>query len=181
MLTNVTFTPGSVTVLTVAQAKKQLNIDADFNDQNDLLTEYIDAAVEACENYMGGHIIPGTLKLQYSKFEKEFVFEAFPLLSVASVKYFSGSEQTMDSANYALTKTNSRTYSLRIKTDLPQTDERFDAVEITVTCGFDSGKIPKSIIQAVKLQVANMYEFREDRKEVLSTHAMSLLRPYKKF
>lgn len=182
MLTNVNFTPGTLTVLTVAQAKKQLNIESDFTDQDDLIESYIDAAVEACENYIGGYIIPGSLVLSYSKFEKEFIFEAFPFKSITSVKYYSGdAQQTLSTENYALTKTNNKTYCLRIKSDLPQTDDRHDAVEITISVGFEGNKIPKPIVQAIKLQVANMYEVREDRKEVVNTSAMSLLRPYKKF
>lgn len=182
MLTNVNFTAETLSVLTVAQAKKQLNIEDGFNDHNDLIQSYIDAGVESCENYIGGYIIPGALVLSYSKFEKEFIFEAFPLKSITSVKYYKdGSQLTLSAINYALTKTNNKTFCLRIKSDLPQTDERHDAVEITVSVGFEGNKIPKTIVQAIKLQVANMYEVREDRKEVVSTSAMNLLRPYKKF
>lgn len=182
MLTNVQFTPSSLAVVTVAQAKKQLRIEADFTDEDDLIQSYIDAAVANCENFIGGHIIPGELVISYDKFESPVVFEAFPLKTITSVKYFTADvETTLDAAKYSLTKQSEKVFKLRFKEDTPSTDTRFDAVTITVACGFAGNAIPKPIIQAIKLQIADMYEIREDRKELLSTAAMSLLRPYKKY
>ena len=182
MITNVEFTPGTLSVVTLAQAKKQLRIESSFTDEDDLIQSYIDAAVVNCENYIGGHIIPGDLVLTYDKFASPVVFEAFPLKTITSVKYYADDvEVTLAAEKYALTKQNDKVYKLRFKEDTPTTDERFDAVKITVACGFAGDVIPKPIIQAIKLQIADMYEIREDRKEMLSTAAMSLLRPYKKF
>lgn len=182
MVTNVLFTPGSLVVVTLAQARKQLRIEDSFTDEDELIQSYIDAAVVNCENFIGGHIIPGDLVINYDKFESPVVFEAFPLKSVTSVKYFTSDvETTMDAAKYSLTKQSEKVFKLRFKEDTPSTDTRFDAVTITVACGFTGNVIPKPIIQAIKLQIADMYEIREDRKEMLSTAAMSLLRPYKKY
>ncbi len=182
MLTNVQFTPGTIEVLTLAQAKKQLKIDDDIDDENELIQSYIDAAVVNCENFIGGHIIPGALALTYDRFDSPVEFEAFPLKSVTTVNYYTADvETTLDSNKYSLTKLSGKVFKLRFKEVTPSTDERFDAVTITVACGFPSDVIPKPIIQAIKLQVSDMYEIREDRKEMLSTAAMSLLRPYKKY
>lgn len=182
MITNVEFTPGTLAVVTLAQAKKQLRIESSFTDEDDLIQSYIDAAVVNCENYIGGHIIPGDLVLTYDKFSSPVVFEAFPLKSITAVKYYANdTEVTLADTKYALTKQNDKVYKLRFKEDLPTTDTRFDAVKITIACGFAGNTIPKPIVQAIKLQIADMYEIREDRKEMLSTAAMSLLRPYKKF
>jgi len=182
MVTNNQFTPGTLVVVTLAQAKKQLNIEDGFTDQDELIQSYIDAAVPHCENFIGGHIIPGDLVLQLDKFDDPVIFEAFPLKAITSVKYYAdGTEVTLDPAKYALTKQSEKVFKLRFKEDLPTTDQRFDAVTITVACGFTDNKIPKPIVQAIKLQIADMYTIREDRKELLSTQAMSLLRPYKKY
>jgi uncharacterized phiE125 gp8 family phage protein len=182
MVTNDQFTPGTLTVVTLAQAKKQLNIEDSFTDQDDLIQSYIDAAVEHCENFIGGHIIPGDLVLQLDKFDDPVIFEAFPLKTITSVTYYANdTEETLDDAKYSLTKQSEKVFKLRFREDLPTTDKRFDAVTITVACGFAANKIPKPIVQAIKLQIADMYEIREDRKELLSTQAMSLLRPYKKY
>lgn len=182
MVTNDQFTPGTLAVLTVAQAKKQLRIEDSITDEDELIQSYIDAAVVNCENFIGGHIIPGDLVLTFDKFESPVVFEAFPLKEITSVTYFSNDATvTLDPAKYALTKQSEKVYKLRFKEDTPDADKRFDAVTITIACGYPGNTIPKPIIQAIKLQVADMYEIREDRKELLSTQAMSLLRPYKKY
>ena len=182
MVTNDQFTPGTLTVVTLAQAKKQLNIEDSFTDQDTLIESYIDASVENCENFIGGHIIPGDLVLQLDKFDDPVIFEAIPVKSITSVKYYAdGNEVTLSPEKYALTKQSETVFKLRFKEDLPTTDKRFDAVTITVACGFTDNKIPKPIVQAIKLQIADMYTIREDRKELLSTQAMSLLRPYKKY
>lgn len=183
MVTNHQFTPGTLAVITLAQAKKQLRIEDSFADENDLIQSYIDAAVVNCENFIGGHIIPGDLVLQLDKLENPVIFEAFPLKSITSVKYYDndGTEQTLNASKYALTKQSEKVFKLRFKEDLPTTEKRFDAVTITVACGFPGDAIPKPIVQAIKLQLSDMYEIREDRKELMSTQAMSLLRPYKKY
>jgi uncharacterized phiE125 gp8 family phage protein len=182
MNTNSIFTPGTLEVLSLANAKKQLRIESSFTEEDDLIQSYIDAAVVAAENFIGGHILPGSLVLSFDKFDNPVIFEAFPLKSVTSVKYFANEvEETLDVEKYQLTVQHGKVYKLQFRGDLPTTDKRFDAVTITVDCGFAGNAIPKPIVQAIKLMVADMYEIREDRKEVISTAAMSLLRPYKKF
>ena len=182
MVINAQFTPETLAVVTLAQAKKQLRIEAAFTDEDELIQSYIDAAVVNCENFIGGHIIPGDLVISYDKFESPVVFEAFPLKTITSVKYFAADvETTLAPEKYSLTKQSEKVFKLRFKEDTPSTDKRFDAVTITIACGFAENAIPKPIIQAIKLQIADMYEIREDRKELLSTAAMSLLRPYKKY
>jgi hypothetical protein len=64
---------------------------------------------------------------------------------------------------------------------MPAVDERFDAITVTIKIGYAVNKTPKPIVQAILLQIADMYERREDRTEVVATTAMSLLRPYKKY
>jgi uncharacterized phiE125 gp8 family phage protein len=182
MLTNTQFTPGTLAVLTLAQAKKQLRIDTAFTDEDDLIQSYIDAAIVNCENFIGGHIIPGGLVLTYDKFESPVVFEAFPLKAITNVKYFTdGVETILDSSKYSLTRQSEKVFKLRFKEDTPSIDDRFDAVKITIGCGFPDDLIPKPILQA-----GQMYEYREDSFQnnvfnMTNSPAYSLLRPYKKF
>jgi len=183
MITDITTTPGTpTTVLTVAKAKKHLRLDASFAEEDDLIQDYIDAAVVYAENYIGGNITDKNIVFKCDAFISPFIFEAFPIKSVTSVKYFEPGNQTeitLDAANYALTSQNLKTQVIRFKNDLPEVEKRFDAVTIIVNVGMAT--IEKPIVSAVMLMVADMYERREDRPEVLSTAAMSLLRPYKKF
>lgn len=183
MITDIQISAGTATtVVTLAKAKKHLRIEADFTDEDDLIQDYIDAAVTQAENYIGGHITDKNIVIKMTGFDNPLVFEAFPVKSVTSVKYFeqgNEEEQTMDSGSYTLTAESSKRFAIRFKNDLPTVQDRFDAVTVTINVGMVT--IDKPISQAVLLMVADMYERREDRAEVLSTAAMSLLRSYKKF
>ncbi len=183
MITDIQISAGTATdVVTLAKAKKHLKIEADVVDEDDLIQDYIDAAVTQAENYIGGYITDKNIVIKMTGFDNPLVFEAFPVKAVTSVKYFeqgNEAEQTMESANYNLTAETSKRFAIRFKGDLPSVQDRFDAVTVTINVGMIV--IDKPISQAVLLMVADMYERREDRAEVLSTAAMSLLRSYKKF
>lgn len=183
MITDIQISAGTATdVVTLAKAKKHLRVDADFTDEDDLIQDYIDAAVTQAENYIGGHITDKNIVIKMTGFDNPLVFEAFPVKAVTSVKYFEQgdeTEKTMDAVNYTLTAETSKRFAIRFKGDLPTVQDRFDAVTVTINVGMET--IDKPIAQAVLLMVADMYERREDRAEVLSTAAMSLLRSYKKF
>jgi uncharacterized phiE125 gp8 family phage protein len=173
---------GSLVVITLEQAKKQLRIEEDFTDEDELIQSYIDVAVELSEKFIGGHILPKVMTIKADAFSNPLVFEAFPLKEVISVKYFpkeGGAEATLPDSDYVLTKESEKVYRLRFKNTLPEVDERYDAVTYTIKVGMVA--VPKGIVQAVKLQVADMYERREDRAEVITTVADRLLRPYKKY
>jgi len=173
---------GTLEVLTLAQAKKQLRIESDFDDENDLIQSYIDAAVDLSEKFIGGHILPKIMTVKADEFANPLVFEAFPLKEVTSVKYFpkdGTSEATMLTTDYVLTKDSEKVFRLRFKNTLPETAVQYDAVTYSIKVGMTA--VPKGIIQAVKLMVSDMYERREDRAETVSTVAQSLLRAYKKY
>ena len=184
MVTDVKFEAiTGVEIVTLAKAKKQLKIEAGFNDEDDLIQGYIDASVGASEDYIGGHIAEKNMVLKLDVFESLIVFEAFPIQSIESIKYFpkdGAGEITMPTENYSLTSVNPKVSKISFKT-VPETTERFDAVTISVKVGIEASKVPKPIIQAILLQVSDMYERREDRTEVNLTVGTGLLRPYKKF
>lgn len=183
MITDVQITPGTATeVVTLVKAKKHLRVEASFAEEDDLIQDYIDAAVTQAENYIGGHIAEKNIIIKMTGFDNPLVFEAFPVKEVTSVKYFEQGvedEVTMAPENYTLTAETSKRYAIRFKGELPSVQDRFDAVTATIKVGMAT--IDKPISQAVLLMVADMYERREDRAEVFSTAAMSLLRSYKKF
>ena len=164
--------------------KKHLRVDLVCTDEDDLIRSFLEAAIEVCENYIGGHIASKDMVITLDAFDSPLAFEAFPMQSVASVEYYPKDneiKETMSSTNYSLTNANSKVFNLRFREQLPELANRFDAVTITVKVGFASGKVPKPIQQAILLKIADMYERRDDRAEVISTTSQALLRPYKKF
>jgi uncharacterized phiE125 gp8 family phage protein len=172
---------GTLAVVTLAQAKKQLRIEDDFTDEDELIQSYIDAAVELSEKFIGGHILPKIMTIKADAFQNPLVFEAFPLKEVTSIKYFDADdvEQTLNPSEYILTKDSEKVFRIRFKNTLPATFKRYDAVTYEIKVGM--AVVPTPIKQAIKLQIADMYERREDRVEVVRTASASLLRPYKKY
>jgi len=184
MVTDVQFEPGEAEIVSLARAKKHLKIEPSFTEEDDLIEGYISAAIEASENFIGGHILEKDMTIKMNAFDSPLVFEAFPLQSVTAVKYYPlGSEvlTEMLPAKYSLTTVGPKVFTLRFKESVPQTAERFDAVTVIVKVGNASGKTPKTISHAILLQVGDMNERREDRTAVMSTAAMALLRPHKKY
>jgi uncharacterized phiE125 gp8 family phage protein len=184
MVTDVKFTEGIIEIVSLAKAKKQLRLEPGFIDEDDLIQAYIDAAVIASENFIGGHIQQKDMVITMDGFDSPIEFEAFPMQSITTVKYYAAdgsAEATMADTLYKLTKLNDKVFSLRFVNDAPEVAVRFDAVTITIVVGNAVNKTPKPILQAILLQVADMYERREDRSEVIATTAMALLRPYKKY
>lgn len=184
MVIDVQYESNVVEIVSLEKAKKHLRLEPDFQDEDDLIESYISAAIEASENFIGGHILEKEMTMKMNSFESPLVFEAFPLQSVSSVKYYSlGSEEltVLPQETYSLTAAGPKVFSIHFKNDSPQIANRFDAVIVTVIVGYAVGKTPKPIQQAILLQLSDMYERREDRTEVIATAAMSLMRPYKKY
>lgn len=182
MQTDISFVAdGTLAVVTLAQAKKQLRIEEDFTDEDDLIQSYIDASVELSEKFIGGHILPKIMTIKADAFQNPLVFEAFPLKEVTSIKYFDADDvgHTMPSSDYVLTRDSEKVFRIRFKNTLPDIAKRFDAVTYEIKVGMAT--VPNPIKQAVKLQISDMYERREDRVEVVRTASASLLRPYKKY
>jgi uncharacterized phiE125 gp8 family phage protein len=183
MVTNVVTTPvEQQDVVSFVKVKKHLRVDFDFKEEDEIIDSYIDAAIAVAEDFIGGHIVEKTIKIEMNQFDSPLVFEAFPVKEITSVKYYEASveeEKTLLAAEYKLTSETFKRFVLRFKNELPTTETRDDAVSVTIKVGMEA--VPKPIVQAVLLMVADMYERREDRVETISTTSAALLRPYKKY
>lgn len=183
MITNIVITPAeSYVVVSLALAKQQLRIESDFTAEDTLIQSMIDAAVGAAEDYMGAKIVDSDVVMNLDTLEA-FTNIPMPVRTFTSLKYFptSGSEVTMPDTDYKLLKCGKEN-GIRITTQtVPSTDVRYDAVTMGFKTGYASGTVPKPIIQAVLLQISDMYDRREDRVEVPLTASTKLLRPYKLF
>lgn len=169
-------------IILLEKAKKQLRVETDFTDEDDLIKNYITASVMASEDYMSCHVYAKSMVISLNAFRPTVIFEAFPLRGVKSVKYWSDDvEMTMPETDYYLTSQNLKQSQLHFKV-LPTTDKRYDAVSIELEIGYENAsKVPAPIKQAILLQIADMYERREDRAGVIHTSAQALMRPYRKY
>jgi len=191
MTTNYFFTKntGLSPFVTLEKAKKQLKLEADFTEEDDLIEDYIEAATVAAEDYLNKKIFKGVLTFECSSFTNPFVFtQNDDADAVASVKYYAkdGDGETLTTVadtDYKLRKSSSiGCKEIKFTATLPETEVRDDAVIIKINQGFAVADLPKPIYQAIMLMVTSMYEKREDIGEIgFNQASRNLLRPYRNF
>lgn len=156
------------TVEPVTKAQMLEHLPADGSDYDTLLDAYIAAARVAAEAHTKRQFTTATWMLYMSALPAEIRLPFPPLQSVTHVKYY-------DSAGVQQTLTVDTDYQVdtgstpgRIKpaynTSWPQVREGiYKAVEVKYIAGYGdaSTDMPETIIQAVKLHVADMFRFRE--------------------
>ena len=176
----------STKVVSVDDIKAQLRIDS--SDENDLLGYYIDAATDMAENYCNRHFITHQYKLYFNeKVDKaSLIFPNCTLEEAGSNKPVNwvdenGAAQSSDKAYIDAFSNPSLVY---LSSDFPGTTLKDNAAN-TFYFWFNTGygaaraDVPEAIKQAIKLIVADMYYFREDRKRQFPMASQILLQPYK--
>jgi len=183
-VTTVTITPDTeINVLSLADAKLQLRLEDSYTEEDSLIESYIKSAVSNVENYLNGHIQPKELVISFSSFT-DYEFDTYPISSI-SVAYYKANETDLTD----LPVTDWHTVSANPKHTVIVIDkvpynvaERPDAVVITANIGYtDPETIPAPIIQAIKLQVSDMFERREDRAGIAVKVSQTLLRPFRNY
>lgn len=176
----------STKVVSVTDIKAQLRIDT--NDENDLLGYYIDAATDMAENYCNRHFITHQYKLYFNeKVDKaSLIFPNCTLEEAGSNKPVNwvdenGAAQSSDKAYIDAFSNPSLVY---LSSDFPNTTLKDNAANtfyfwFNTGYGSASSDVPEAIKQAIKLIVADMYYFREDRKRQFPMASQILLQPYK--
>ncbi len=173
-------------VVSVDDIKAQLRIDS--SDENDLLGYYIDAATDMAENYCNRHFITHQYKLYFNeKVDKaSLIFPNCTLEEAGSNKPVNwvdenGAAQSSDKAYIDAFSNPSLVY---LSSDFPNTTLKDNAANtfyfwFNTGYGSASSDVPEAIKQAIKLIVADMYYFREDRKRQFPMASQILLQPYK--
>lgn len=176
----------STKVVSVDDIKAQLRIDS--SDENDLLGYYIDAATDMAENYCNRHFITHQYKLYFNEQvdKASLIFPNCTLEEAGSNKPVNwvdenGAAQSSDKAYIDAFSNPSLVY---LSSDFPGTTLKDNAANtfyfwFNTGYGSASSDVPEAIKQAIKLIVADMYYFREDRKRQFPMASQILLQPYK--
>lgn len=173
-------------LVTLAQAKAQLRVESDFEEEDDLIQSYIDAAIAAAENYIGAPLVKGVKTFELDALTQTFVFkQAGENDTVKAVSYWEtdATEVTeMPTNNYKLRK-NYSTGCKEIKFETyPTTATRDDAVIIEINQGYTAATLPTPIYQAIMLMITSMYVKREDIGEIgNNSQSRALMRPYRNY
>lgn len=166
-------------VVSLADMKKHLRVEADDTDDDDLIEAFTEACTEHLDGrdgYLGRALTDQTWELRLSWFPvgyREYIrIPLPPLIELVSVKYIDtdGNEQTFDSSNYHVTGVGDRgTLRLRSGKCWPALGVGWpEPAIIRFRAGYlDSGNspptinVPAPIIAAIKLFTANLYENRQ--------------------
>lgn len=172
-------------LLTLEKAKKQLRIEVEITDENELIQDYIDAAQTACENFINRSISERLFIMECNEFSTPITFERnYENDVIKKIEYYEPGANTLtvlDPDQYLLRKSNlAECFDIKFLS-LPETDKRDDAVVITIEQGFALAKCPKPILQAINLRLSDFYERREDREQGNSPASYNLLRAYRKY
>ena len=173
-------------VVSYDDIKSQLRIDS--NDEQNLLEAYIDAATDMAENYCNRHFITHQYKIYFNEQVQtaSLIFPNCTLEEAGSNKPVnwtdaSGAAQSSDKAYIDAFSNPSLVY---LSSDFPGTtlkDNSANTFYFWFNTGYGSASsdVPEAIKQAIKLIVADMYYFREDRKRQFPMASQILLQPYK--
>ena len=173
-------------VVSVTDIKAQLRIDS--SDEDTLLGYYIDAATDMAENYCNRHFITHQYKLYFNEQVQtaSLIFPNCTLEETGSNKPINwvdenGAAQSSDKAYIDAFSNPSLVY---LSSDFLGTTLKDNAANtfyfwFNTGYGTASTDVPEAIKQAIKLIVADMYYFREDRKRQFPMASQILLQPYK--
>ena len=170
-------------LVTLTEIKQQLKLSAIESSEDELLQQYIEAAIISAENYTCTSINEAKFLIEQTAWENGYKIPLSPVQTIDTVKYTdeAGDEQTLDSAEYQLRTLDSYAKEIYYPNfdQLPKIKEA-SYIEITVTTGYASADVlPKVIKQAILLIASAFYYNRADSVEALPKASTNLLRKYK--
>lgn len=173
-------------IISLAIARKQLQLEEDFTEDDTLIQLYIDAAITEAENYTNIEISEKKFRVDGKSFEDALTFSKQKIQAIDSIKYIDvdGVTQTIAAEKYSLQKVDKYENKITFSEDytLPEVKEFTpNAVQISVTVGYESGKVPKAIQKALLLMITNSYEFRNDAVKEKCTASENVLHKYRRY
>lgn len=151
-------------VLTPGEVKQRLVID--FTEDDEIIADFIDAATDWAEMYMGRSVLTQSWDYYFNDFS--YILIPDKMISNVVITYFdeNNAEQTLDSAEYYADLVEYPA-SITCVTSWPATYSRSNAVKVSVESGFllpDS--VPGAIKTGIALIVGHLYNNRENTSPV---------------
>lgn len=152
-------TPPSAEPVTLAEAKKHLNLE--ITDDDAYVTALIVAARQYAEEYCWRALLTQTWERVSDRFEDPMRLGKGNVQSITSVTYLddAGLRITLPAATYVLDTISS---SLRLAhgNSWPGVRSQWDAVIVRFVAGWTEADVPQTVKQAILLLVSQMYEHR---------------------
>ena len=187
--------------MTLAEARLQCRVDPiddldsdghGTHPDDDLLEALISAARQYCENFLGISLSPKILEIALDEFpttdDDSIQLPCGPVNAIVSVTVGDESDSLMDAEEYILDDF-SVPNRLLPATVWPTVTASVNTIRIIYSVGYDGPDssdgpaIPKTILQAMKLLVADWYKHREDTDTAaemqIPNGALALLRAHR--
>jgi uncharacterized phiE125 gp8 family phage protein len=179
-------TPRDEEPVLLGQVRMDLRLDGDGNEEDALLEDLIKEVTDFVELTLNRALLPQTWRQYLPAFPDGVLhLTGAPFTAIDSIKYRdpNGDEQTLSPEAYiALLAEPARIEPVE---DWPDTADRIDAVEITVSAGYENADaVPGPIKRAIRALVAHHFRHREPvvmgaAPEELPLHVQHLLFPYR--
>lgn len=174
--------PTEVLLVSLTEAKKQLRVDADFTEEDDLITSYIEAAQEHASNYVGFDLPLKKVVISLSSFDT-FTFQSRnPLTALEKVEFLAPDAEEfslLPTEQSLITPSNTGNYLFDCKFigTLPELNaDALVKVKVTFNFGYLANNCPKAVKQAVKILISDFYDRRENKIESYDSAFLNLLR-----
>lgn len=183
----VQITPPASEPLTLAEAKDHLRVD--FTDDDTLIGSYITAAVQHLDGpggVLGRALVTQSWRLETAAPDARgrVWIDLPPVATADAVETVQDGTPTAWSSGWRLGFDSGAAFVEPVAGGRwPAYDDREDAIRITFTAGTDAAGVPAPIKAALRLQVAELYEYREPLvpTDVRRSPALSaLLSPYRR-
>jgi len=165
-------------ILSLTDAKEHLKVDV--TDDDAMIIDMIQAAIEACENYTGSVINESKYEIRFDGFIDKYEFKLSPVQSIDEVGYQDDADNPQTITDVELLPVDKFGSIIHYTNfnNIP-TQKEGTRVIVKITAGYADGKTPKAIISAIKLIIGDLYDNRQDKVHKLPTRSMSLLRKYR--
>lgn len=151
----------AVEPLTTSQAKQQINWPDDDTTHDDKLELAITAAREQWEHDTDSATTTQTWVQTFAEFSDGMRLAMRPVIAVSGITYYdiNNTQQTLSTSVYSL-DAGTRQLRLQVDQDWPNTQDRWDCVEVTFTAGYGATgtSVPAVARQAMLLSLAWHFE-----------------------
>lgn len=164
----------------LSEAKDHLRVSQDQDLEDDLIKQYIEAAFDSARQYIGAPVLHSDVLVVAPAYAKRIILPVRPVTEITAIKYndADGTEQTLVAADYQLVNYEHEA-RINFKKEFETQADDEEAISITLKCGYTAATLPGNIRRAILLEVADMYHYREDRKEIVNKASKAALRHYR--
>lgn len=135
--------------VTLTEAKRHLRVDEDFIQDDDYIQGLIAAATLKAESYIGKDVALTSNVIPFDNFmSDQIIFDEGNFNSLTSI---------ITDASVLITPVKVRNYRNVLYIELPSFIDK-NLITLTFKTGFDTGKCPADIKQAILIKIGDLYD-----------------------